>query len=62
MIIFSFIMSCIMAVILVTFTIAIIVASYKQKKDEELENRMLINGFNTYDINDSIGGINEEKK
>ena len=65
MLIFSFIMSLIMAIVLVSFTIMLVVVLINQKKlknkaNQELDN--LINGFKTYDLNDSIGGINEEKK
>lgn len=65
MLIFSFIMSLIMAIVLVSFTIMLVVVLINQKKlknkaNEELDN--LINGFKTFDLNDSIGGINEEKK
>ena len=61
MLVFSFIMSIIFAIVLITFTIALIVITMNQKKlkdSAESQIEDMINGFKTLDL----GGIHIDRE
>lgn len=61
MLIFSFIMSIIFSVVLVTFIVGSIILSIRNNRySDEVDE--LINGYQTYDLTDSVGGADEEKE
>jgi len=65
MLIFSFIMSILFAVVLLTFTIALIVVTINQKKlKNSAENQIeeMINGFKTLDLGGTSIGENTKKE
>lgn len=61
MLIYSFICSIIFSVVMVTFIIASIFIIFKNKKMVDEAEEML-NGFKTYDLNDSLGGAYDKDK
>lgn len=68
MLIFSFICSIIFSIVMITFIIASIYYSFNRKRlkdeyykfNEECED--LINGFKTFDLNQDLGGVDDNKK
>ena len=61
MLIFCFICSICFSILLLAFIVGVIVSLVRMKNQKDNFNE-LINGFKTYDLNDSIhGGIDEEK-
>lgn len=61
MLIYSFICSIIFSVVMLTFVIASIFVLLKNKRLCDDAEEML-NGFQTYDLNDSLGGANDKNK
>ena len=61
MLIYCFICSIIFSVVMVTFIIASIFAIFKQKKMLE-ESEEMLNGFKIYDLNASVGGVDDSEE
>lgn len=61
MLIYSFICSIIFSVVMVTFILASFFAIFKQKKMLE-ESEEMLNGFKTYDLNASVGGVDDSEE